>query len=197
MATTGIVAATTGATTVSEGTLLIVLACGVIGYVFAVMTRRAIGITPWHIPAFLWGLLAAMLAPFGLIIEVVARLTTRLPAGGAAPERPEGPPVAAVYHTAFPANPAGGSEPWPAAVPARPGPGGWRPAPAGAPWTSTPPLFGWYEDPSGSHEERYWDGRQWSDHVRDAGVVSSDPLAPYAAAPAETSPPASGYSAEA
>lgn len=33
----------------------------------------------------------------------------------------------------------------------------------------------WYADPSGRHEQRYWDGSAWTHHVADRGQVSSDP----------------------
>jgi hypothetical protein len=39
---------------------------------------------------------------------------------------------------------------------------------------------GWQPDPTGEHEHRYWDGQQWTDHVADAGVASTDPYAPVA-----------------
>ena len=39
---------------------------------------------------------------------------------------------------------------------------------------------GWYPDPSGRHELRYWDEGRWTDRVSDAGHVSSE---------AATSPP--------
>jgi actin-like ATPase involved in cell morphogenesis len=45
---------------------------------------------------------------------------------------------------------------------------------------------GWQTDPSGRHEYRYWDGAAWTDDVSDAGVVSTDPMAPVAAQPAST-----------
>ena len=35
---------------------------------------------------------------------------------------------------------------------------------------------GWHVDPAGRHEQRYFDGAAWTDHVVDAGVQSSDPL---------------------
>lgn len=38
----------------------------------------------------------------------------------------------------------------------------------------------WHPDPTGRHELRYWDGNQWTEHVSDAGVVSSSPLQPPA-----------------
>ena len=34
----------------------------------------------------------------------------------------------------------------------------------------------WHPDPTGRHQLRYWDGRTWSAHVSDDGVVGADPL---------------------
>ena len=34
---------------------------------------------------------------------------------------------------------------------------------------------GWYPDPSGRHQVRYWDGSSWTDHVADSGMQSFDP----------------------
>ncbi len=52
----------------------------------------------------------------------------------------------------------------PAAAPAAP--------PAAAP--ATAPAAGWHPDPSGRHEHRYWDGKQWTADVSDQGVTSTD-----------------------
>jgi len=41
-----------------------------------------------------------------------------------------------------------------------------------------PPPAGWYADPSGRHELRYWSGAIWTEHVADASHQSVDPLAP-------------------
>ena len=35
---------------------------------------------------------------------------------------------------------------------------------------------GWYDDPCGRHEHRYFDGEDWSDNVADQGVPSIDPV---------------------
>jgi hypothetical protein len=40
----------------------------------------------------------------------------------------------------------------------------------------TPP--GWYRDPFVRHEERYWSGSAWTDHVTDDGTPSTDPPPP-------------------
>ncbi len=33
---------------------------------------------------------------------------------------------------------------------------------------------GWYPDPKGAHEMRFWDGAVWTSHVSDRGVQSTD-----------------------
>lgn len=55
------------------------------------------------------------------------------------------------------------------------GPADWQPAFPQAAVPAPPPLFGWYPDPTGRHEQRYWDGRQWSNRVADDSVRSDDP----------------------
>jgi hypothetical protein len=47
--------------------------------------------------------------------------------------------------------------------------------------------LGWYPDPSGRHERRFFDGVRWTEHVANHGVPGLDPLTP--AMPAETSGP--------
>ncbi|HXY26893.1 MAG TPA: DUF2510 domain-containing protein [Acidimicrobiales bacterium] len=34
---------------------------------------------------------------------------------------------------------------------------------------------GWLTDPSGRHEQRYWSGSEWTEHVSDGGVPGTDP----------------------
>jgi hypothetical protein len=48
--------------------------------------------------------------------------------------------------------------------------------------SETPTWFapGWYPDPTGRHETRWYDGGMWTAHVADAGTTSRDPLAPGA-----------------
>ena len=40
------------------------------------------------------------------------------------------------------------------------------------------PAAGWYPDPLGRHEHRYFDGSVWTSHVADAGRAAEDPLSP-------------------
>jgi Protein of unknown function (DUF2510) len=41
------------------------------------------------------------------------------------------------------------------------------------PFTGIAP--GWLVDPSRRHEQRYWSGSEWTEHVMDAGVPGTDP----------------------
>jgi hypothetical protein len=67
---------------------------------------------------------------------------------------------------------------------------------------ATPPMVpaGWYADPAGRHEYRYWDGTYWTAGVADRGITANDPLeAPprpthQAAAFTPTPQPAAGFS---
>jgi len=45
------------------------------------------------------------------------------------------------------------------------------PPPPPAPALSPP---GWFPDPSGQHQLRYWDGTRWASQVSDSGTVSED-----------------------
>lgn len=51
---------------------------------------------------------------------------------------------------------------------------------------------GWYPDPLGRHEHRYWDGREWTHHVGSRGQQSIDPVhaAPSIVSAAPSAPPA-------
>jgi hypothetical protein len=48
-----------------------------------------------------------------------------------------------------------------------------EPTPAAAPTPSVP--AGWYADPAGRFELRYWDGGTWTEHVSRAGQQYTDP----------------------
>jgi hypothetical protein len=45
-----------------------------------------------------------------------------------------------------------------------------------APTTADGP--GWYADPSGGYDHRYWDGSGWTEHVSRGGVASTAPVVP-------------------
>ena len=39
-----------------------------------------------------------------------------------------------------------------------------------------PGPAGWFADPGGRHEFRYWDGQRWTEHVSDHGIHGVDPM---------------------
>jgi len=63
----------------------------------------------------------------------------------------------------------------PAALPLAPTPP-VAPGPRVAPGPPAPAQpAGWFPDPGGGHDHRYWDGTRWTEHVADAGVAAIDP----------------------
>jgi len=56
--------------------------------------------------------------------------------------------------------------------------------------STTPPS--WSSDPYGRHEQRYFDGSSWTEHVSDAGVQGTDPPGGVAAPPRPPAYPAAG-----
>lgn len=88
-------------------------------------------------------------------------------------------PAGAPYAPAAVSYPAG-APPMPAATSYAPAPTPTPPAPAAIPSAPVPPPStavpaGWYPDPAGRHELRYWDGSAWTPSVSDGGAVSADP----------------------
>ncbi len=70
---------------------------------------------------------------------------------------------------------------------ARPGPSGdggtgadtfpgTGPSASGATFGGTAP--GWFRDPFVRHEQRFWSGTAWTEHVRDQGAAGTDPPPP-------------------
>lgn len=69
-----------------------------------------------------------------------------------------------------------------------PGPNQYGPDPKteiamapGAVQPTSPPMAtatpaGWFPDPTGRHQTRYWDGAAWTSHVSDNGAGSIDPV---------------------
>jgi hypothetical protein len=47
------------------------------------------------------------------------------------------------------------------------------PGPVGTASTGT--AAGWFRDPFHRHEQRFWSGTAWTEHVTDAGVPGNDP----------------------
>lgn len=93
------------------------------------------------------------------------------PTPAAAPvDEPAGWGAVAESTTSSPVDPGTTTaEPEPPAAP-EPEP---EPAPAAVPESTVP--AGWYADPSGRFELRYWDGHQWTEHVSRDGQQFTDP----------------------
>jgi uncharacterized membrane protein YhaH (DUF805 family) len=71
-----------------------------------------------------------------------------------------------------------------------PPPPSWTPAASAPdPAAATVPSAGWYADPAGSGQLRYWDGAAWTDHL--SAVPAAAPL--YGSAPAYAAAGYAGY----
>ena len=46
----------------------------------------------------------------------------------------------------------------------------------GDPFDMSQPAAGWYPDPTGRHEVRFWDGLQWTDRVATQGLEAIEPV---------------------
>jgi hypothetical protein len=59
----------------------------------------------------------------------------------------------------------------------QPQPAAYQPAPVAQPVAAAAPSVpaGWYADPAGRFELRYWDGGTWTEHVSRAGQQFTDP----------------------
>ncbi|MDA2944051.1 MAG: DUF2510 domain-containing protein [Actinomycetota bacterium] len=106
--------------------------------------------------------------------EIVAFLSRPRADGGAS----VADPAPAVETSATQTKPEASSAGWalqpepassstPAATPA--------PAPTPAPASAAAAPAGWYADPSGRFELRYWDGGRWTEHVSRRGQQFTDP----------------------
>jgi hypothetical protein len=73
----------------------------------------------------------------------------------AEPSSSQAPPTVAMYQPSQPAASTPTPSPTTAAVPSVPA--------------------GWYADPSGRFEQRYWDGGTWTEHVARGGAQYTDP----------------------
>ncbi len=84
---------------------------------------------------------------------------------------PRGAPTPASFPPQPPASPAQQPAPSHQAAPLAP----FAPPPPPPPAVLPREAAGWYPDPSGRHELRFWDGSAWSAHVSDHGTVGNDP----------------------
>ena len=132
------------------------------------------GVTPWRLPSIVWAILCGIFQPFGIILELVAEFTTRPQPHPSPTPGGSGP---AGNQFAFGGSRTTAAETL-APIEIAPGPTSFGPALAPPPddGSGKPALFGWYNDTTGRHALRYWDGRGWTEHVADDGKVSTDPV---------------------
>ena len=126
------------------------------GDVTAFLTREAVAGSAEVVAAVDVPVEAAVVAPVEMPVEAaVVAAAVAEPAGWAV--APEPAPLAPIAEAPPAYTPA------PAPVPA------YAPAPA-APAVPS----GWYADPAGRFERRYWDGGAWTEHVSRAGQQFTD-----------------------
>jgi hypothetical protein len=143
-----------------------------LGYRISQRYRLIRGVTPWKIPSAVWAIICGLFQAFGIILELVAEVTTR-------PQpRPQPTPNAAT--STRPPFTYSGAQTTPVdtlpPITIAKGPDrnlGLAPPVDGE---GRPALFGWYADPTKRHALRYWDGRVWSEHVADNGELAVDPV---------------------
>jgi len=146
------------------------IACGVLCALSAQMAKRSRGTSPWGFHPLGWGVIGLLLGIFGLLLELIAEFTTRrkltkLPT-----------PSTGSNFVGMPMAPPPMAPPPMAPPPMAPPPGAATGRVISPPDTATQVSFvaGWYSDPSGRHELRYWDGQRWTANVSTAGVTSVD-----------------------
>ena len=140
---------------------VLALAGAALAYFVSDRFGRSHGVPPWRLPSTVWAVIALVVLPvlpIAVLVLPIACWTTA---------RRTGPDGRGATSTA--AGPAD-------MIPRAPvTPQAHEPAQAGEPVLARDlPLFGWYPDPSGRHRERYWDGRVWTEHVRDGEVTTVD-----------------------
>ncbi|GEM_PF-2006534 len=164
--------------------LLFALLFGALAYGRAAAFRRRFGRNPWGIAPGVWLLIGFLFSAFGLVLTLLACATTRV---GPLSTLTGPPPLETPEPDGGPRTP----ESWDAATPessegtdrrGQEGDRGRQP-PQATPGGSTEeaprwPPAGWYSDPTGLHEYRFWEGSDWSSYVSDHGNVATDPLPP-------------------
>lgn len=130
------------------------------GHRYSVRSMLQRGTTPWHVPSVVWAFVCLATGPFGLLLEFVAVRTTKpvslSSAGGTATTgTPEWIPLQSSFEPVIPSVPT---------------------IPAANDGSGKTALFGWYPDPTGRHERRFWDGKGWTTLIEDHLVTGDDPL---------------------
>ncbi len=147
----------------SDLTILLVLGLlfGLIGYLLSENFRKMKGRTPWGMPSALWGFIWFLSLLLGLVLYLIARVTTNVDGGGR--------PGAGSYRAGWPPGPT--QPPAPTTQPPAPTQPYSSAPPVAAP-TLSPPM--WHPDPSGRFDYRWWDGRAWTTRVARNGTQLDD-----------------------
>jgi len=140
------------------------LVFGMLAFVRSNAYKRRTGNSPWHIHPLVWGgvsifvaffvtlLSIVFVAIFGTLLSIVA-WSPRL-----SPGRQRGDPGVPGYEDrpGFYEAPELG------------------PSPTSAKARAATALTAWLPDPTGRNELRYFDGSEWTEHVANSGVISTD-----------------------
>lgn len=160
---------------------------GVAGYFSAKSMEKKYGRRLWNWPHWAWALLAAGFLLIAAILMFVAERQLKRELASSAhpvPSVPGGVATASGW-APLPAQPLGSSlgvaQPVLGAVPAQAvpvpvvAPAAQVAAPAAQVAAPAPAVpSGWYPDPSGRHQHRWWDGSRWSNNVATNGQQSVD-----------------------
>ena len=135
------------------------LVFGMLAFMRSNAYRRRTGNSPWHIHPLVWGIVSVFVtflvtllsivfvAIFGTVLSIYA--WSPRAQSVRQPHATSGPEYSALPEASLATGPA---------------------------QTQAPTaLRAWLSDPTGRHELRYFDGAGWTEHVADAGIISSDP----------------------
>jgi hypothetical protein len=154
---------------------------GVPGYTMIQSGPNSITFTRSFIPqwAFIGGIIAGLLTCVGFLLllmkeEESLMVTASASAGGTRLDITGAASGAMTNRLSGMINSLGGQVAAPTGL-ASPPPAP-QPAPVPTPAAAASPPA-WHPDPTGRHEQRYWDGMKWTDEVLDQGTPSTDPPA--------------------
>ncbi len=142
--------------------VVIAAGAGVLMFREARNTSQQYGRTPFgRSPAF-WGVFSFLVLIVAVPLYYIGKATLRR----------QGPPASGSYGAGGYAGGGGGGGGGGGSQQSG-GSGSSGSSPTGP--TAGGPPAGWFADPSGRHQQRYWDGVAWTEHVADAGATSVDP----------------------
>ena len=147
------------------------------GYQEARRFARQHGATPWGWDPWVWAVVMLLSWVIGLILLAIAERQgrSRSPRSGVPVWSTPAQPV--LYGT----TPGGGGGYPIGSGPSASGSGPWMPVATGGSTAVVPGPTAlsdgrWADDPSGRHQCRWWNGREWTTDVATNGVRAHDPL---------------------